>query len=407
MRVLFVSPAAELGGAERCLIDCIAGLQHEGADVEVELLSLADGPLVEQARALGVATQVVEPPRELTELGESGTRRPGALVELASSAPEGVRFLAKLRRAVAGASPDVVHSNGMKAHLLAGVVTPARARLAVHLHDFTGARRASKWLLPALARIRTRAVFIANSRAVAQDFARLSPSADVRTVYNVVDTDYFLPGRAEPEWLAASAHLDPPVENAITFGLVATYARWKGHELFIEAAGLLQAAHPSLPLRFYVVGGPIYKTSGSQVRATELLERARVARIESSFGLVPFQDDIARVYRTLNVVVHASTQPEPFGRTIIEAMACERAVVVARAGGAVELFEEGKNAFGYEPANAAALAEAMARVLDPAVRWRLGQAARQHVVADFGRSRLGSELLRAYSTDSSRHGQRT
>jgi glycosyltransferase involved in cell wall biosynthesis len=95
--------------------------------------------------------------------------------------------------------------------------------------------------------------------------------------------------------------------------------------------------------------------------------------------------------------VHASTQPEPFGRTIVEAMACARPVIVARAGGAAELFNEGVNAYGFEPGSAARLAEAMSRDLDPQVRARLGRAARQHAVVGFGRSRLAAELLRVYA----------
>jgi glycosyltransferase involved in cell wall biosynthesis len=249
-----------------------------------------------------------------------------------------------------------------------------------------------------LSRIRPQTVFIANSQAVARDFALIAPNADVRTVYNVVDTDYFSPAESEPAWLAAAANLEPPAEDATTFGLVATYARWKGHALFLEAAGILRAAQPRVPLRFYVVGGPIYKTSGSQVAASELLQWARAAQIESCFGLVPFQDDIARVYRALNVVVHASTDPEPFGRTIVEAMACQRAVIVARAGGAAELFQESEDALGYEPGSAADLARAMASVLDPRLRMSLGRSARAHAVANFSRSRLAAELLTVYRT---------
>lgn len=398
MRVVYVSPAAELGGAERCLLDCVAALRVSDSGVDVRVLALADGPLLERLRALGAATRVIEPPPELSQLGESsaGSQPVAAVLGMISASPAAARFLGRLRAALTEARPDVVHTNGMKAHLLGGLVSPSRARLVVHLHDFIGARRASRWLLPALAQLRRRAVFIANSRAVAQDFARLAPRADVRTLYNVVDTEYFVPGAPEPAWLAACAALEAPSEGTTTFALVATYARWKGHELFIEAAGRLQAAHPGVPLRFYVVGGPIYKTVGSQVQASELLERAQAAGIGSAFGLIPFQADIARVYRSLSVVVHASTQPEPFGRTIVEAMACERPVIVARAGGATELFQEGENALGYTPGSAEALANVMAKLLDPELRARLGHAAREHAVAHFARSRLAAELLRVY-----------
>jgi glycosyltransferase involved in cell wall biosynthesis len=397
MRVLFVSPSAELGGAERCLLDCVAALRASPG-VQVDLVALAEGPLVGKARELGAAARVVEAPRELSELGESGPdSRSGGTLRLASSAPGVARFLGRLRQAIAGPQPDVVHTNGMKAHLLGGVVAPARARLVIHLHDFIGARRASKWLLPALSRARRSAVFIANSQAVARDFASIAPNADVRTVYNVVDTDYFREGVAEPEWLAAAASLPPPMRETASFGLVATYARWKGHRLFIEAAGLVCKARPEIAMRFYVVGGPIYKTLGSQVQASELIQSARAAGIEPHFGLVPFQDDIARVYRALNVVVHASTQPEPFGRTIVEAMACARPVIVASAGGAAELFDDGENALGFQPGDAAKLAATMMRTLDPETRERLGRSARDHAVAGFGRGRLALELLRVYT----------
>jgi glycosyltransferase involved in cell wall biosynthesis len=43
------------------------------------------------------------------------------------------------------------------------------------------------------------------------------------------------------------------------------------------------------------------------------------------------------VYRSLDIVVHASTKPEPFGRTIAEAMACGRAVLLSRESGVAEL----------------------------------------------------------------------
>ncbi len=394
MRVLLVSPAAEFGGAERCLLDFVTALRSTEC-VELNVLALADGPLLNEIRALGVTTEVVEPPSEFAEVGESGGLL--ALRNVARSTPASARFLAHLRQAVVNARPDVVHTNGMKAHLLAGALAPAQARVVVHLHDFIGARRASKWLLPALRHVHQHlSVFVANSHAVAGDFKRLAPNADVRTVYNVVDTDYFRPGAAEPAWLAACAGLEPPAPEAVSFGLVATYARWKGHELFIEAAGRLRAAHPGLPLRVYIVGGPIYKTRGSQVLAEDLLRAAWSAKIGDCFGLVRFQKDIARVYRSLNVVVHASTQPEPFGRTIVEAMACERPVIVSDAGGAAELFQHGENALGFSPGDSQALADAMSEALNEGVRVRLGWAARGHALTQFGAARLGGQLLGVY-----------
>src|SRR4051812_6736193 len=73
-------------------------------------------------------------------------------------------------------------------------------------------------------------------------------------------------------------------------------------------------------------------------------------------GFVPFQARVEAVYRALDVVVHASTRPEPFGLTIAEAMACGRPLVAARAGGAAELFEDEVEALGLPEVSAGALA---------------------------------------------------
>jgi glycosyltransferase involved in cell wall biosynthesis len=178
-------------------------------------------------------------------------------------------------------------------------------------------------------------------------------------------------------------------------GLVATYARWKGHELFLTAAA--RAAALRSELRFYVVGGPVYRTSGSQVAESDLREKARQLGIADRVGFVGFQEDVASVYRALDVCVHASTQPEPFGLTIVEAMACGRGVVVSREGGAAELFTDGEDAIGFEPRDPVALADGMVSLaVDARKRVRLGERARQTVLQRFSRERLGRELVALY-----------
>jgi glycosyltransferase involved in cell wall biosynthesis len=151
--------------------------------------------------------------------------------------------------------------------------------------------------------------------------------------------------------------------------------------------------------RFYVVGGPVYTTAGSQWTEAELRERINACGLASVCGLVPFQSELPPVYRALDVVVHASTRPEPFGRTIAEAMACGRAVVVALAGGAAELVTDGRDALGVAPGDTPALAAAIIRLCgDPESRAALGAAARATAVARFDRGVMGEALLRVYDS---------
>ena len=119
--------------------------------------------------------------------------------------------------------------------------------------------------------------------------------------------------------------------------------------------------------------------------------------ISDRVGFTGFLDRPAEAVRALDVVVHASTRPEPFGLVIAEGMACGRAVIVSQAGGAAELIEADVNALGHAPGDAARLAEHIARLAsDRSWRARRGAAARATAEQRFDRARLAAELIPIY-----------
>ena len=111
-------------------------------------------------------------------------------------------------------------------------------------------------------------------------------------------------------------------------------------------------------------------------------------------GFIGFQEDPVEAFRGLDVVVHASTRPEPFGLTIVEAMACGKAVVAAAAGGAAELFRDGRDALGVASGDAAALAAALRRLVEDVPPRSAGRAgARRTVLARFTHEGLGARFF--------------
>jgi glycosyltransferase involved in cell wall biosynthesis len=142
------------------------------------------------------------------------------------------------------------------------------------------------------------------------------------------------------------------------------------------------------------VGGPIYQSAGSQYSVQELKDRAEALGLAGRVGFTGHQADPVAALRALDVVVHASTRPEPFGRVIVEGMACGRAVVAMSDGGAAELFQDEVDALGGLPGDPADLARAITRLVDdPALRERLGTAGRASALARFDRARLAGEWL--------------
>lgn len=401
MRWLYLSPVGVIGGAERTLLDLLACLRSAPESPALGLLAGEEGPLVEQARALGVEARALPLPSSLAALGDFHLRGAGAEALLrfgasaALAAPELARYLGELQRALRDFRPTLVHSNGLKTHLLASLSRPA-APVVWHLHDFLGERRLVRKLLRG-ASLRAAAA-IANSEAVAEDARHVLGRVPVHTVHNGVDTERFRPGPGDGAWLDTLAGLPEAPEGTVRLGLVATYAAWKGHGLFLEAAARAQALLPRARLRFYVVGGPVYRTPGSQRSEVELRDMARALGLERQVGFIPFHPEPASVYRALDGVVHASTRPEPFGLTIAEAMACGRPVVVALAGGAAELVRPGEDALGFALGDTEGLARTLVQLVhSPELRQRLGEAARRSVEARFTRERYAAGVRAVYA----------
>src|SRR5262249_41692517 len=152
---------------------------------------------------------------------------------------------------------------------------------------------------------------IAISEAVNRDVQTVLPGVPIEVVRNAVDLERFCPGRVDGAALDVLAGLPSAPAGSVRVGLVATYARWKGQGVFLRAAPRLRKEGGG-PLRFYVVGGPIYHT-GAQFTPTELHALADALGLQGDVGFLPFRPEPTEVYRALDVVVHASTQPEPFG----------------------------------------------------------------------------------------------
>src|SRR6478735_3941943 len=393
MRVLYLSPTAAMGGAERVLLDLLGMVRKARPAWPLALVTGNDGPLVEDSRRLGVATTTLPFPRDFARLGDAGLASPATWARFAAHALSGclstVLYSRRLRRAIADFRPDIIHSNGIKMHLLGAIAMPADAALVWHFHDYPSARPVTSRLVRTL-KARPRAI-VAVSESVANDIRTdLRAPAEVRTIWNSVDIERFDPEGPRAD-LDALAGLPPAAPGVPRIGLVATFARWKGHLLFLEMLKQLSATHP---FRAYIVGGPLYETHASQISMEELRQAVTRLGLAPHVGLTGFVSDAAPVLRTLDVVVHASTAPEPFGLVIAEAMATSRAVVISDAGGVTELVRPGETGLTYASGSVDAMANQVRRLLNDAnFRLRIGQAADQAAVAQFEPSRVTRQML--------------
>jgi glycosyltransferase involved in cell wall biosynthesis len=119
--------------------------------------------------------------------------------------------------------------------------------------------------------------------------------------------------------------------------------------------------------------------------------------ISERVGFTGFIEDSAATMRSLDIVVHASTAPEPFGLVIAEAMACGKAVIISETGGAAEIVSVGTDALSHPPGDAPALARCIERfAADPCLRARFGASARAAAERRFDRCRMVQQLITIY-----------
>ncbi len=303
-------------------------------------------------------------------------------------------YLRLLRRELRRMQPDVIHTNGFKMHLCGIWSRPGTTPVVWHIHDYLKPRPVMRRLLRMFASRCAGAV--ANSDSVARDVAQIcGPGLTVSRVYNAVDLQKFRPSGPAVD-LDRLSGMPPAPDGTIRVGLLATFARWKGHQVFLRAlAQLPEAAR----VRGYLIGGPLYQSDGGQHSLEELRRMVTDLEISDRVGFTGFIEEPAAALRSLDIVVHTSTEPEPFGLVIAEAMACGRAAVVSRTGGAEELISDQHDALGSTPGDAAALAQSIRQLAtDGGLRARLGRAARLTAERRFDRRRLAWELVPIYES---------
>ncbi|NET72290.1 MAG: glycosyltransferase family 4 protein [Sphaerospermopsis sp. SIO1G2] len=389
MKIVFVNPVGVIGGAERAILTIMDALIKTNTDIKISLIVGTDGPMIAEANKLGVEVQLLQLPTEFNQLGDSSLKgnskiigRLKLLLQLSSLAPSLWQYLRKFRQTIKLLQPDIIHTNGIKANLITSLAGVKNIPIIWHIQDFYGSRPLVAQLLKFASQRATKAIAI--SQAISEDVKKTLPGLPVEVIYSAIDINYFSP-------------INSPANDPIKIGLVATFARWKGHDIFLEAGSEIMKTHPNLNIQFCIVGGAIYKTRGSQFSEQELRQKAKDLDIANNVEFLGFQQDIVQAYRNLDIVVHGSTQPEPFGLAIVEAMSCGKPVIVSQAGGAAELFTHNYDAIGVPPGQPKTLASAILDLVEhPEKRHQLSVQARQTVQQRFSHERLGKQILAVY-----------
>lgn len=382
-RVVYLDHTGVPSGAELALARLLPGL----AGIDAHVILAEDGALADHLRSAGATVEILELDPGARRLDRS---RVGAGLP-AGAAVATTAYVARLARRLRVVRPDIVHANSLKAGVYGGLAARLVRRPFVwQVHD-----RLATDYMPSSAIRMVRAMLatlpdavVANSETTRATLGMLRRPV-VRTIGNA------LPAALLERPVAHAGH-DP-----LRVGLVGRIAPWKGQDVFLRA---FARAFPDDAIQAVIVGAPLF---GQDDVREALHGLARELRIEHRVEFRGFRDDVAAELARLDVVVHASTIPEPFGQVVVEGMAAGLPVIAAVPGGPAEIIDDGVNGLLYPAGDAVALSLALRSVAtDRNLRTRLGRSARMRA-QDFTPTRIGAEMREVYDAVLGRRGRAT
>ncbi len=373
-RVVYFDHCAQLSGGELALARLLPALRD---DVDPLVILGEHGPLEQVLSNHEVPTSVVELD---PDLAHTNRHQVSALHTGPRTMLSTLSAIAKLTRRLRAERPDLIHTNSLKAALIGGVAGRlADVPVIWHIRD----RMADDYLPGSAIRlVRTAAWFLPTSIIVNSEATRSALGMEGATVvHSPIDVDAF----AE----AASISSD---SSELKIVMVGRLAPWKGQSVFLDA---FAKAFPAGDARAALAGAALFGEDAYEGQISAQIDDLGIADRVDFLGFV---DDVPGLLASCDILVHASTVPEPFGQVVVEGMAAGLAVAATDVGGPAEVITDGVDGVLFPPNDVDALSAVLSRLAEsPDERNRLGAAGRARA-KDFAPETIATHVERVYST---------
>lgn len=347
MNVLFVNHTAQVSGGERSLLAMLRGV----SPTVNAIVACPDGPLVQHLEGLGIQHATI--PGTDGSLRLHPVRTPLALLEMTRAAAAVVRLARRH-------SATVIHANSIRAGLIStGARHLGGPPTLVHLRDRLPKGRLSSLTLRTIGHADA---VIANSVYTAESLREAGVSRKAMVLGNPVELARFDPHQVDRHEARATLAI---ADEDFVATVLAQITPWKGQEEAIRAVALVRRHHPCVKL--LLVGSAKFVSRSTRYDNIAYLERLR--SLVTELGLrdhvrfVGEREDVPAVLRATDTLLVPSWE-EPFGRSIVEAMAMGVPVVATTVGGPPEIITDGHDGLLRPPRRPEAWASALMALIE-------------------------------------------
>ncbi|WP_298453293.1 glycosyltransferase family 4 protein [uncultured Marinobacter sp.] len=310
MRILQALPALYSGGVERGTVEFAADLVRHGHESYVVS---SGGPLVER----------------LEEQGSTHVKMP-----IHRKSPASFGQIRPMRNLIRELQPDIIH---VRSRMPAWIVRlackglPARQQPLI-ISTFHGMYSVNPY--SAIMAKSDHVIAVSNCvRSYITENYQV-PEQQLTVIQRGVDVDYFQQRELNDAWRQALFTQFPHLENKRILMMPGRISRWKGQLQFLEAMAEITREQPDC--HGIIVGGA---EPGKERFMQELEQHRAKLGLTDKVTFLGQRDDMAELYLLADLVCHMSTKPEPFGRTVTEALSSGTPVVAFNRGGAAETLQ--------------------------------------------------------------------
>lgn len=282
-----------------------------------------------------------------------------------------LKAVKKLKQLIKKHQPDIIHTNTARAHLIASFAlrNSIKPKLTWMLHDFDFSPYFFKKFIKVPAKIGALPAVIEWAKTQVpkkfhDKFTPIQNGLDFKEINQIKSQKFTI----------KHSHSD-----TLKVGFLGRITPWKGPDIFTQAAFEILKQNPHT--EFFIAGNI---KPEDETFAKTLQTQIQKSPHSNRFHWLGWRDDNLHLINQFDILTHASTDPEPFGRTIIEAQALGTPVIASNLGGPKSIIQNNQNGILIPPKNPAFLIAALQKLIsEPKLRAHLSLTSQKTAKANF------------------------
>ena len=273
---------------------------------------------------------------------------------------------------------DIIYSNTLAVLLGINYARKRKIKHIWHIHEIIESPKLIKHFFLKLIQIKANTKIIYNSFATSK-FWNINSIIARKSVVILNGLESIKESLPEKEIQQIRLDFFNANSNEIVIALIGRINSWKGQAILLE--GFVELAKLNTNIKLVFIGST---PPNQDYLVADLHNKIAACNITEKVAIIPFQENIADFWQSIDIAVVPSIEPEPFGLVAVEAMLAKKPVVASNHGGLSEIVVNNETGLLVEPRNVNELIIALQKLIEnEELRKSFGQKGYEKAIKEF------------------------